>query len=132
MIAEGVRFTVTVVVDMQPLATLYVMIAVPEDTPVITPPVPAPATAVLPLLHVPPAVMSPRVVVPDTHSDVVPVMPAGDASTVSTRVALHVPPKEYVMLVVPADTPVSTPVEDTIVPTAVLLLLHDAAAYRVA
>jgi hypothetical protein len=91
---------------------------------VIVPPVPAVAVAVLPLLHVPPDVPSLRVVDAPEHTVVVPVIPRGEAKTVSTLKALQLPPREYVILVVPASIPVNTPDEDPIVAMVVPLLAH--------
>ena len=49
---------------------------------------------------------------------------AGDGVTVTTIVLLQPLPREVVMVVVPADMPVTTPVTGSTVPTAVLLLLQ--------
>ncbi len=52
-------------------------------------------------------------------------MIAGAAAfTVITTVATHVPPRLYVMVGKPAETPVTTPVAATTVADARLLLLH--------
>ena len=70
------------------------MTAVPPDAPVTVPEVPTVTMAVLPLLHVPPAVASCSDVVVPAHKVVVPVIPDGAASTVSVRLTLQLPPKE--------------------------------------
>lgn len=64
VIAEGAPFTVAIVVTLQPPGAVYVMFAVPTDTPVSMP-VDAPivAIAVAPLVHVPPLVALVSVVV---------------------------------------------------------------------
>ena len=54
------------------------------------PEVPMVASAVLLLLQVPPAVKSESVVVPDAHTDVLPVIGLGDTLTVTTLSAEQV------------------------------------------
>ena len=61
---------------------------IPVRIPVVAPMVP---TAVLLLLHVPPVVASPRVVVLPAHIVVVPVIPPGVGFTVMTVVVLQPP-----------------------------------------
>jgi hypothetical protein len=69
------------------------MVAVPADTPVTIPvAVPAVAMNILLLLHVPPGVESPNVtVIPPVQIEVIPVMAAGDAITVTAMVAVQPP-----------------------------------------
>jgi hypothetical protein len=62
------------------------------------------------------------VVIP-AHTLAVPPIVAGLASTVAVFDVVH-PPAAYVIDVVPAAMPVTTPVLLFIVPIAVLLLLH--------
>jgi hypothetical protein len=75
------------------------------------------------LLHVPPGEASLRVMLKATQTEDGPVIIAGEALTVTTEVVRHVP-IAYVITVVPADTPETTP-PVPIVATAVLLLLHE-------
>ena len=65
------------------------MVAVPAATPVTIPDVPIVATPVLLLAHVPPLVVEDRVVVDPAHTEVVPVIAAGSAFTVTVAVLLH-------------------------------------------
>src|SRR4051812_14489991 len=76
----GKGFTVTVAIAVQPpTGIVYVMSAVPADTPPITPDIElAVATAVLPLLHAPPVVASLSVVVCPWHALAVPVIGDGE------------------------------------------------------
>jgi hypothetical protein len=120
VIVPGVAATVAVTVLLQPLASAYVIVALPKATPVTTPDVPTVATPVLLLLHVPPEVASLSVADNPTHILGVPVI-AAIGETVATVVLLHTPAL-YVMVAVPALTAVSTPVVEPIVATEVLLL----------
>ncbi len=85
------------------------------------------ATATLALLHVPPVVVLVSVVPVPIHVVSVPPIAAGSAFTVTTVVAVPAQPNPlvtvYVITVVPADTPVTTPVAPTVA-TPALLLLH--------
>ncbi len=65
---------------------MYVMVAVPADTPDTTPPVPAVAIEVLLLLQVPPDVVLARVVLRPVHMVAVPVIEAGSGFTVAVTV----------------------------------------------
>ena len=99
------------------------MVAVPAATPVTTPvEEPTVATEVLVLNHVPPGTISLRVIVLPVATAELPVIGA-TGSTVKVTVAMAVP-TIYVIVAVPADTPVTTPVDEPIVATAVLLLLQ--------
>jgi hypothetical protein len=107
-------------------------VLVPADTPVTTPVLFTVATAVLLLDHgvVVAAVAVPvKVVVPPTHTFNVPVI-VGNGLTVNVVVAWHPLTSVYVIVVVPADTPVTTPVL-LIVATPVLLLVHGVVAFGV-
>ena len=74
-IGPGVGTIFTVVVVEHPPPIVYVIIAVPPDTPVITPELePIVATAVLLLAHVPPAERLDKVLVVPEHMVVVPVI----------------------------------------------------------
>jgi hypothetical protein len=81
-------------------------------------------TAVLLLLHVPPLTPSVSAAVVSAHRLNGPTIAPGDGSTVTVAVLLQPPDTMYVIIVLPDDTPVSTPVDNPIVPTAVLLLPH--------
>jgi hypothetical protein len=98
--------------------------AVPAATPVTTPEALAEAIYDAELLHVPPATVLLNAVVAPTATEDAPltVPAAGNEDTVIDLVAIT-PDTLYVMLAVPAATPETTPVEDTVA-TAVLLLLH--------
>jgi hypothetical protein len=83
----GIGLTSTEAVLKQPVFSVYVIIAVPCDTPVITPEeVPAVATAVLLLDQVPPGDVSPSVIVDATQTVVAPVMALGSGFTVKVSV----------------------------------------------
>ena len=115
--------TVTVLVAKQPFADVYVMLVVPPLMPATTPvPFIVPMAVAL-LIHVPPAVASSRSVVCPTQTNALPVIAAGDASTVTTRELMQPVPSVYTIVVVPAVSPFTTPDAST-VPTAVVLLLH--------
>jgi hypothetical protein len=75
------------------------------------------------LVQVPPATVLARVVVRPAQTLAVPVMAAGIWFTVTTVVALQ-PADVRVMIVVPAATPVTTPVLEFTVATLVVPLLH--------
>ena len=84
---------------------------------------------VLLLLHVPPDVVLLKDVDNPWHTLVVPVIATGLALMVTTAVVLQpVAVSEYVIVVVvkepPPLTPVTTPVVDTTLPSAGILLLH--------
>ena len=103
----------------------------PDATPVTTPVLEfTVAVAVLLELHTPPDVVLASVVVLPTHTDVVPVIAAttGNALIVTVAVTELVQPFAfvyvYVIVLVPADTPVTTPVIEFTVATAALLLVH--------
>jgi hypothetical protein len=87
VIKVGSGFTVTVAVTLQPVPNEYVISAVPADTPQVTPPVPAVATAGLLLLHAPPVVVLLSVVQALSHITMVPVIAAGTPLTVNTAAA---------------------------------------------
>lgn len=93
--------------------------ATPPIVPVARPMV---AMDVLPLLHVPPAFASDNVVEAVVHIPVTPVI--GELLTVTVFVAFVPQPVEYVMVLVPFATPVTTPVVEPTVATDALLLLQ--------
>ena len=90
VIDEGNGLTVTTNVAIQPVPRVYVIVDVPDDTPV-TKPVEEPtvAFAVLPLVHVPPLVASLMLVVKPAHTVAVPVMDEGSGLTVTTTVEIQ-------------------------------------------
>lgn len=68
----------------------YVIVAVPAETPVTTPEaLPTVATPVVPEVHVPPVVASPKVVVAAVHIAAMPVIAPGAAITVTTATVLQ-------------------------------------------
>lgn len=82
MVAEGC--TVTTVVAKQPVPNIvYVIVAVPDDTPVTVPLELTVAIVVLLLLQVPPNVVLVSEVVPPVHKLVVPLMADGSGLTVN-------------------------------------------------
>jgi hypothetical protein len=90
-------------------------------------PVPAPAVATDgdAELHVPPPVASPSVVVAPTHRLIIPVTGAGIVSTISGLLMEQpVAPRVYMIVTVPAATPVTTPVDTPTLPIAGALLIH--------
>jgi hypothetical protein len=88
----GVGALTTTVIDVvQPEEVVYVIGAEPTVTPVTTPDVrPTVATAVFPLLHVPPLVRSCNKVVPPVHMVIVPVI--GAAALTDTIAVAAQPP----------------------------------------
>src|SRR6185436_9993955 len=110
-VIAGAGFTVTVAVTLHPLLSVYVIVDVPADTPVTTPPFVMVATPVLDDVHGLTAAGVPdpvNVVVNPTHTLSVPVI-AGAGFTVTVAVILHPLLSVYVIVDVPADTPVTTP-----------------------
>ena len=81
VMALGEEFTVTVTEREQPVPEVYIIGAVPGDTPVTTPPPLTVAIPVAPLLHVPPIVASLSVVVSPTHIVKVPLIGSGNGFT---------------------------------------------------
>ena len=121
-------------VPPHPPLTVYIMLALPAVTPVTTPDASTVATAVLSLLHAPLPLFNTTelavyVVLPPIHTDDEPVTEAMLAFglIVIACWADTVPPQPplmvYIMLALPADTPVTTPDELTVA-NAVLPLLH--------
>ena len=108
------------------------MVAVPAATPVTTPVVGfTVATVVDELLQVPPLTVEANVVVEPIHTDWVPERLPAEATfvivTCAVVVALEHPPDPatvYVIVVVPAETPVTTPEVLLMVATEVAELLQ--------
>lgn len=92
--------------------------------PVTRPPAVTVAVPVLLLLHAPPAGLVANVVLAPTQMTVVPVIAAGLIFTVSVTVLVHPLLPKHVIVAVPADTPVTTPVDNATVATATLELVH--------
>jgi hypothetical protein len=88
-IAAGEGLTVSGVARMQPVEIVYVILMVPDEMPVMVPSVPAVATDVLLLLHVPPDVVLLSVMLAPVHTADGPVILAGSEFTVTTCVAKH-------------------------------------------
>jgi len=101
---------------------------VPAVLPVATPVVdPIVATVGELLVHTPPLVASVSVVdvVPvPPHTALAPEIAAGREFTVVTAVVIHVEGAVYVMVAVPAATPVRVPDDEPTVAVLMLLLLH--------
>lgn len=97
----------------------------PAVTPVTMPvPEPTVATPVLALLHPPPVVASLNVVVCPAHTLSVPVIVAGRGLTVTVTKALQPDAAVQVMVAVPADTPVTMPLDEPMIAMVVAPLLH--------
>jgi hypothetical protein len=76
------------------------------------------------MLQVPPVGVLLNVVTELTHTAAVPAITEGTGCTVTVAVTQHPVPYAYVIIAVPAKTPVAIPVAEPIVATDVLLLLH--------
>jgi hypothetical protein len=91
------------------------MVAVPAATPKTDPDMePTVATAVLPLVHNPPETRSPNDSVAPEHSAEPPVTPLGVGLTVTVTSAGHPEDAIYEIVAVPAETPETKPVEETV------------------
>jgi hypothetical protein len=87
---DGVVLTVTIAVAVQPVPNEYVIMAVPETTPVTIPLlVPTVATDVVPLVQFPLVVPSVKVIVVPEQKAAAPDIAVGKPFTVMTFVALH-------------------------------------------
>src|SRR4051812_35519557 len=97
----------------------------PEDMPV-TIPVVAPTEAIPGELldQVPPERPSPRLMTEPIHNPVMPVIGAGAALTVATAVTKQPAGAVYVIMAVPDDRPLTTPVLRPMGATDGLLLVH--------
>jgi hypothetical protein len=85
----GKALTVTSLLAVQPADDVYIIFAVPDETPVTRPEELTVATEVLLLLHVPPVVTSLKCVVRPMQTVAVPVMDDGTLLTVTDTVAEH-------------------------------------------
>ena len=81
VIAAGNGLTSILVVDIQPVLSMYVIVDVPAVTPVTIPDVEPIIALAFELLQVPPLVASARVVVRPAQTLVVPVIAAGNGLT---------------------------------------------------
>jgi hypothetical protein len=100
-IADGTGFTVTTVLAVQPVERVYVTPAVPAVTPVTIPEVtPIVAIPVALLLQVPPAGVSPRVIVEPAHTlpVLVVVIGVGNELTVTVVVAIALQPEPAALI----------------------------------
>jgi hypothetical protein len=77
------------------------------------------------LVHIPPVVALDNVVVEPAHTLVTPVIGSGNGFTRKLVVALQPLANEYVIVVVPAVTPVTIPVALPTDATAILADVHD-------
>ena len=125
----GKAFTLTVAcaVEIHPfVVTVYVIVAVPAATPVTNPVEASTVATALDDDQTPPAVALVNVVAEPAHTSVVPLIAAttGRALTVTACVTKLVQPfafvMVYVIVAVPAETPLTTPVEASTVAVAVL------------
>ena len=102
------------------------MVAVPDAMPVTIPVYKLTAAIVASLLaHVPPEVVFPSVVVEPVQTLAVPVIAEGIGLLNRVSLALQPVDKEYEIVAIPGNTPVTIPVADPTVSMAVLLLLHE-------
>ena len=124
-IADGTGLTVTILVALQPVTREYDIVDVPDATPVTTP-VEEPTVAIVDVLlvHVPLLVTSLKPVVKPAQTVAVPAIADGTGLTVTTFVDLQPVRRVYVIVDVPEAAPVTTPVEEPIVATVVVLLAH--------
>jgi hypothetical protein len=88
VMAAGAAETVTVLVEKQPVGSVYEIVDVPLAAPVTIPVAFMVPTAGLLLLHVPPVVTQARVIVSAAQTLAGPVMVAGRAYTVTIAVAV--------------------------------------------
>jgi hypothetical protein len=125
VIAAGNGFTVTTRVALHPVESVYEIVDVPFMIPLTTPVDRSTvATAVLPLVQLPPSVALARLVERPIQTLAVPEIAAGSALTVTIACLKHPVGNVYVIEAVPAETPVNTPALALIVATDVLPLLH--------
>jgi hypothetical protein len=125
--ADGIGFTVSTAVAVQPVAvSVNVIVVVPAATPPATPEAaPIVAVAGVLLTHVPAPDASLSVTVAPGHMESVPATAAGNGFTVSTFVVVQpVDVSVNVIVVVPAVTPPIVPVAAPIVAVAGVLLTH--------
>ncbi len=100
------------------------ILAVPIETPVTSPTDETVATAVLLLVHVPPAGEEAREETDPRHTAVFPAIDVGAEITLIFAVATHPLGRMYVTVVAPVLIPLNTPDTLFIVPTARILLVQ--------
>jgi hypothetical protein len=125
VIAAGAAFTVIVILVVQPSQVVNTIVETPAATPVTVPSVPMVATVVLLLLHVPHVDDVLNIVEAPTHSVPEPVIVPAAGFTVNTAYDWQPVDTVYVISVVPAVKPITTPDVEPMVATVVLLLLHE-------
>ena len=91
VMAPGVGFTVTTTVAVQPVGSVYDIVAVPPATPVTLPEASTVAMAGVPLSQVPPVDEDDNSIELPWQKGVLPVMAAGCAFTVTTDVVIQPP-----------------------------------------
>jgi hypothetical protein len=101
-----------------------VIVAVPADTAETTPALLTVATAALLLLQAPPEIELLRLAVEPAHKIAEPLIADGAVLTVIVFVTIQLVPVEYVIVALPALTPLTMPLTTSTVATDVLLLLH--------
>ena len=126
LMLPGTGLTVNTVTDVQPpIGRVYVTAVVPEASAESMPEVePIVAVTVLPLLHVPPMAGSVSGVNEPWHTGLVPTIASGEVLTVTTMVAIQPVGKVYVIIALPVDDAVTTPVAEPTGAIPLLLLLH--------
>jgi hypothetical protein len=88
-IAAGIAFTVNGCTALHPVGITYDIVTAAAATPVTMPVAFTVALVVLLLIQLPPAVVELNAVVAPTHTNGVPVIPAGVVFTVTTLVLMH-------------------------------------------
>lgn len=112
-IAAGSELTVSVVMRLQPVAMVYVIVEVPEDTALAMPDdEPIVATDVVPLVHVPPAGVLVSDVALPSQTVKEPVIEVGNGLTVIVVVVRQPVGSVYVTTATPEEMPVTMPVEE--------------------
>lgn len=112
-IGTGNAFTVRLPVLRQPVASVYVIVALPAETPVASPDVLIVATPLLLLAQVPPPSALLSVVVLFTHTLSVPAITDGNALTVNEAVLRQPVLNVYEIVAMPGVIPVTTPEAST-------------------
>ena len=121
-INAGIPLTVNDAVE-KPQPDVYVIVAIPEETPMAIPEeLPIAAIAVELVVHTPPVDASVNVALPPVQIEVEPDIAPGAAPPIVTLVITTPQTQVYVIVAVPAATPVTTPVVDDTVAILVLLL----------
>jgi len=115
VIADGLALTVITAEVVHPVGNAYTIDGVPAEPPVTTPvSEPTAACAVLVLLQVPPDVAELTAMDEPTQTEPGPVIPLGNAFTVTVVIVLQPVANVYVITGIPADAPVTTPLPLTV------------------